>query len=614
MKTVIITLASTFLLSIVCCGFIISSTPNTLAIIFSIIWLLALIAATATAVLVWQRNYSTPLRNISCMLTLAKADNGKKPSVQPSLTPSEMEQLLKNILQEKQSNNRTSLLAEMSHEIRTPLNGIIGFISNLNDTPLNQQQKQFLKIIDSSASSLLHVINQILDYAKLDAGSMELENVAFDLKALAQDRCTIASQLAKSKNVKAYLVFPDLDDNPQATIVRGDPNRLRQVLDNLLSNAVKFTSNGEICLEVTITPNAEGKAVIRFAVRDTGIGMSPATLQKLFKPYRQADASTARTHGGTGLGLCISASLVKLMGGRLDVHSKLNEGSVFFFTLVLDFATPEEQVRLPGPFTIKLPKAELKKHRALLVDDTPTNLFLLETVCQNAGLPYRTAQNGQEAVDLCLMHKFDIIFMDIQMPIMDGYTAIRKIRQLPNTAMTHIVALTASAFQEDIDRALGAGSTEFIPKPFEKNQLLMCIADALAITPEKILLPQEERQETEDEQTVRHMHEFMREQYQISLGEIKMTLAQTVADWRPLLDNLKAYCKSGNYEQAREILHKLKGQLSSIGLPQYAETAALINETIAVNPESPDVQPQVDALIQRLTAIFKTLEQDVTVF
>ncbi|MBP5639700.1 MAG: response regulator, partial [Victivallales bacterium] len=594
------------------CAFIIVTAQSQMAMLLSILWLVALAAAATVGIIIWRRSISEPLQNISCMVTLAQSEENSK-KLQPPHDPEQLELAIKTLLNEKQNSGRTSLLAEMSHEIRTPLNGIIGFISNLNDTPLNQQQKQFLKIIDSSANSLLHVINQILDFAKLDSGSMELENVAFDLKALAQDRCTIAAQLAKSKNVKAYLVFPELQDNPQGTIVRGDPNRLRQVLDNLLSNATKFTSSGEICLEVNIEPTESGKASIRFAVRDTGIGMSPATIQKLFKPYRQADASVARTYGGTGLGLCISASLVKLMGGKLEVHSKLNEGSVFFFTLNLEIASPEEQVRLPGPFTIKLPKAELKKHRALLVDDTPTNLFLLETVCQNAGLPYRTAQNGQEAVDLCLMHKFDIIFMDIQMPVMDGYTAIRKIRQLPNTAMTHIVALTASAFQEDIDRALGAGSTEFIPKPFEKNQLLLCIADALAITPEKILLPQEDRQETEDEQIVRHMHEFMREQYQISLGEIKMTLAQTVADWRPLLDNLKAYCKSGNYSQAREILHKLKGQLSSIGLPQFAETAAVINEAIACNPENPDVQPQIDDLIQRLSTIFKTLEQDVTV-
>ena len=201
--------------------------------------------------------------------------------------------------------------------------------------------------------------------------------------------------------------------------------------------------------------------------------------------------------------------------------------------------------------------------------------------------------------------------MDIQMPVMDGYTAIRKIRELPNTATAHIVALTASAFQDDVDRALGAGSTEFIPKPFEKNQLLLSIADALAITPEKILEPQHDSPTQPDDDTIRHIHEFMREQYQLSLGEIKLTLAQTVTDWRPLLDDLHAHVRANNREQAQAILHKLKGQLASIGLHDFAQTAALLNDTLRQDDAEP-ITTQVDDFIRSLSRIFRTLEQDVT--
>lgn len=575
------------------------------------IWLACLLVASFISAFIWHRKVDKPLRNIGCAVTLKENKSGTIKAFHEIKDLTELEATILPLLSDDIPEPAQDFLAEMTHEIKTPLNGVIGFISNLQDTPLNQQQKQFLKIISSSANSLMYVMNQILDYSKINAGKLELEDIAFDLKALLQDRCAIAEQIARSKNIKVYLVFP----YDQPLVVRGDPNRLRQVLDNLLTNAVKFTHAGEICLEANANAIADRPDIlsISFAVRDTGVGMSQKTLDSLFKPYRQADSSVARNYGGTGLGLCISASLVKLMGGKLNVRSVPQQGSTFFFNLSLARAKAVEQVRLTGPFTVKLPKSELRKNRALLVDDTPTNLFLLETVCQNAGLPYRTASNGQEAVDLAVMHKFDVVFMDIQMPVMDGYTAIRKLRSLPNTASSHIVALTASAYQEDIERALEAGATEFIPKPFEKNQLLMSIADALAITPEKIFASNDINPESEDDETIRHMHDFLREQYQMSLGEIKMTLAQTLVDWRPLLDNLKAYVKSGNIDQARQIFHKLKGQLASIGLLADANTASLINEALADSEDSQAVMQQTDDFIKRLSRIFKNLEQDITI-
>ena len=386
------------------------------------------------------------------------------------------------------------------------------------------------------------------------------------------------------------------------------------MLDNLLSNAVKFTDRGEVILEVTATPDASSanRLVLAFSVRDSGIGMTQTEQSRVFKPYTQADTSIARRYGGTGLGLYISYSIVELLGGKLQLQSRPGEGSTFSFSFTCDRAKPEEQVHFSDLYHVRLPRAELKKHWALLVDDTPTNLFLLETICQSVGLPYRTAENGRVALELCQQQHFDLIFMDIQMPIMDGYTAIREIRKLPDSATTVIVALTASAFQEDVEKALGAGSTGFIPKPFERDQLLLCIADALGITPDRELREAgEDFPENPETATIRRMHDFMREQYRLSLGEIKMILAQTLADWKPLLDNLATYAAQGNAEATCTILHRLKGQLAAIGLLDHSEqTVTMMNAFRSGNTAKG--QAMVVAFNQSLTRIFKSLEGDVT--
>lgn len=519
-----------------------------------------------------------------------------------------MDELLRRIRKESQS--REKFIATMSHEIRTPMNGLLGFLSSLKETQLSDQQRQYLKIIDSSAKGLVHVINEILDFTKLRAGKLTASEVTFDLRSFAEERVALARQSARGKPLKVNLLFHGAEE---PVLMRTDPSLLRQILDNLLGNGVKFTERGEVALEIQVTPLDGGRLSIDFAVRDSGIGMTQSEQDHLFKPYEQADISIARRYGGTGLGLTISHSLVELLGGRLQVKSSPGEGSCFYFTLQCAASKPEEQVHLSDLYHVKLPRTELKKHWALLVDDTLTNLFLLETICQSVGLPYRTAENGREALDLCRQQHFDLIFMDIQMPIMDGYTAIREIRKLPDAATTTIIALTASAYQEDVEKALGAGSTGFIPKPFERDQLLLCIAEALGITPERELRAADrELAESPEVATVRRMHDFMREQYQLSLGEIKMLLAQTLADWRPLLDNLGSYAQQGNEQETLALLHRLKGQLAAIGLLDHSEKTVTIMEAFREGRRE-EGQTMILGFIQSLTRIFKLLESDVTV-
>lgn len=522
----------------------------------------------------------------------------------------ETEPVLRTICEryQKDSRQKDLFFAGMSHEIRTPLNGLVGFLSNFAETPLNDQQKQYLRIIESSARGLMHVINEILDYSKLQAGQMALEEVPFDLRILIDERVAIARQLARDKPLKVRLDFP----GSEPLVIRADPARLRQVLDNLLSNAVKFTERGEIALEVQDARQPDGRLHLDFAVRDSGIGIPLNVQEKLFRPFAQGDESISRRFGGTGLGLSISAALIELMGGKLALHSRPGEGSCFSFQLQAASAKPEAQVRFSALYRVKLPQAELKKFWALLVDDTPTNLFLLETICQGSGLPYRTAENGRQAVELCRQQRFDVIFMDIQMPIMDGYTAIGEIRKLPHGGLPHIVALTASALQEEIDRAFAAGASAFIPKPFERDQILLCLADALNLTPERQFREQVQQPESAEAAIVRRMHDFMREQYLISLGEIKMILAQTVADWRPVLDNLTAYAQQGHADETIAILQRLKGQLAAIGLLEQSEETLAIMDAYR-HHERERGQAMIMGLCQVLSRIFRALEQEVTV-
>ena len=543
---------------------------------YAVIWIvIGILLLAANGVFYWFDIHNR-LKQLSLQLV---STGGEKTVYQPLHDISDIGPALKRYSESsgQRVQGHEFFLAEMSHEIRTPLNGVIGFLSNLGATPLNSQQKQYVRIIESSARSLLHVINEVLDYSKINGGKMELEDVAFDLRALAEDRIAMASQLGKSKALRCSLLFPGHDP----VIVRGDPNRLRQVLDNLLSNAVKFTERGEVCLEIQLGDTGGEQLVVDFAVKDSGIGIPASKLPDLFQPFKQADSSVSRKYGGTGLGLSISGSLVGLMGGKLEVWSRQGEGSRFYFMLQMSKANAAEQVRLPGSFRIAFPRNELKKH------------------CQSIGLPYRTAANGAEAVELCMKQKFDVIFMDIQMPVMDGYTAIREIRKLQTSTMSAIIALTASAFQEDVERALAAGATGFM--------------DALVIEPVREAIKETDTQESEDAATVRQMHNFMREQYQISLGEIKMTLAQTVADWRPLLDNLRIHAKKGNGTDTRAILHRLKGQLSSIGLPEQSEKAAMLMECLTDDSVPEQALNGIDELIRDLSRVFRLLEQDVTV-
>ena len=378
---------------------------------------------------------------------------------------------------------KSEFLAMMSHEIRTPMNGIMGMAGILLDEELPAAQRKCAETIRDSADALLRIINDILDFSKLEAGSLDLENLPFDLPLAIQQVIELVEPKADAKSLALRC---NVDDGVPRFVV-ADSGRVRQVLLNLLGNAVKFTSTGSVTVSVECLERTDGRAVLSFAVTDTGIGIDADRIQHLFQSFAQADASISRRFGGTGLGLAISRRIIEQMGGLIGVDSTPGAGSTFWFRIPVTLATSEEAARCAAGETSGRHEAALRRLKAmgrplrvLVVEDNATNQLVIRSILEKQEFLADFASNGLEAVSAVRMRAYDVVLMDVHMPEMDGLEATRAIRALDGpVARTPIIALTANAFARDIENCRAAGMNLHVGKPFRRETLFMAMASAL---------------------------------------------------------------------------------------------------------------------------------------
>ncbi|MFS4459201.1 ATP-binding protein [Bdellovibrio sp. HCB2-146] len=432
--------------------------------------------------ILWVQGSYTPLRgprgDVLKVIKMA-LDVTEKRTLEENLKKKNQELLAVASKAKAATYAKSVFLANMSHEIRTPLNSIIGITDTLAETPLDHQQASFVEILQRANHQLMTIINDILDLSKVEAGEIEMKPLPFEMQKVLDDLNAVLGFRAKEKGLDLQL---NIDSDVEEFFL-GDADRLRQILINLLNNSIKFTHQGSVSL--TISKNRTSRpGNLLFCIADTGIGIPRHKFKDIFRPFTQADPTTTRRYGGTGLGLSITQKMVHLMNGDIWLESEPAVGSVFYFTTTMPVTT-ERVTTVHNPLQGKFQLTDLKHNlistrlRILVVDDVDDNRNLFGIYLQNTIHNISYASSGLEALKMIEEEDFDLIFMDVQMPEMDGYEATRRIRLYESSkgrGATRIIACTANAFSEDVAKSLQAGCDLHLSKPIRKDTLLKTIS------------------------------------------------------------------------------------------------------------------------------------------
>jgi PAS domain S-box-containing protein len=510
-------------------------------------------------------------------------------------------------LTDRAARAKESFLANMSHEIRTPMSGIMGVASLLSKTRLDNLQRNYLKLIQESASSLLVIVNDVLDLEKIMAGKLQLEKIAF--KIVDKIATTTQSFIYKAEEKELGLIFQN--SIPPDMVVKGDPYRLSQVLNNILSNALKFTNEGHITISTAITEKKDEWVVVEITISDTGIGIGKSRIRTIFEPFEQADAAISRKYGGTGLGLTICKSMIEMQNGELLVQSEEGKGSAF--TIRIPYHLSMEAMQENDANQV-LDYKSLGHKKVLVAEDVELNQYLARHILESWDFEVTIAGNGKEAVDILLRESFDCILMDVQMPEMDGIEATQHIRRLPDPvkAAIPIIALTANALKGDSEKYLAAGMNDYLSKPFDEERLFRVISRTLARFSEPVEAGQPSAPASTKEKLPFSNHNSMfpvnSRLYDLSMvqsvsggdeGFIKKMVALFIETVPQNLDELRKAAATENWDQVGKTAHKLKSTVDSMGIKSIRQEI----RTVEANAKQKVSLEEIAPLVEKITAV-----------